>query len=199
MVDVDHLGEHPFVVDAGASYGEFCHQWKRKVGLGRILALEPAKGCVQRFRERFPTVELREMALLGHKRARVPFTEFIGQDGKYHQWGNIYGHGIERVKRDKKCERIDHYEVPGVTVEELLQEFGEIDYLKLDIEGAEFGVFASLTNGSAVWQVSSEIHSRKHAREYRDWLEEAGYVVTIRGDEIHGKKERGETAERHCG
>lgn len=169
MIDVEKLPACPVIVDAGASRAEFMkwaylnlhRSWKYYV-------IEPSRDNCAVLRD--PNHEksfLRDCSIigsaLGGESGRATFTEFHGPNGQYHQWGNIYGNHKDQVQ----CERAE-YEVEVIGINNLHARLGVdyIDYLKMDIEGAEYEVFRNMHQVTMrkIGQVSVEVHSRE-ARE----------------------------------
>lgn len=78
----------------------------------------------------------------------------------------------------------DRYvEVPGRTLEGLMRELGDerIDLLKLDVEGAEYGLLPTLDlRGLGVQVFSMQVHATGSVRDARrliDGLRDAGYLL----------------------
>ena len=96
---------------------------------------------------------------------KVIFTEFNGElkdddNFYYHEWGNIKNlyKNSETIIMNK-IEYID-YEVYTINLYNIIDKYGFIDYLKMDIEGSEYDVIDNINNELAnkIDQISIEIH-----------------------------------------
>jgi len=170
FIDFDRLSRqvHPIIVDAGAAKGEFIEAILKflKISPARIIAIECAKRNLEVLRSKVVMyhLELCEKALVGARRIenKVMFTEFVGKEGRFYQWSNIYGNHEKELQQRRNLEAILHYYVPIVRISELFEELrvDHIDYLKMDIEGAEAEVIGTMPPEIAekIFQLSFEYH-----------------------------------------
>ncbi|WP_456374739.1 FkbM family methyltransferase [Methanocaldococcus sp.] len=76
----------------------------------------------------------------------------------------------------------DSIRVPVITLEEIIEEFGIIDLLKIDIEGAEFDVFENtdLNTLKKINYIVGEIHTKRgNINSIINKLENAGFKVML--------------------
>jgi FkbM family methyltransferase len=204
IVDLDLLPKRPFVVDAGAGYGEFAESFKtlmekRGFDKGLVVGIEPNKrNCgVLRSKSGLHRVVL-EQALVGKVDPSLTFWSYTGPQGKYHQWGNLYGDNRERMALDKSV-KIESYHVAQVGIRDLWKTVSglgwavdRIDYLKIDVEGAEAGIFRNWSDSltSVVSQVSVETHSREAIFIVEKCLRCRYPTFLVRGNEVYAGKRK---------
>lgn len=199
MVDVDALPPNPVVIDAGASYGEFLQAWYRHfdpVGDSWFVCLEPAKHAREEFLLRASEMELKFLLLYSalhgdNSISEIEFTEYIGPKGKYHQWGNCMGWYRNRVPASVEVEK---YMVPTITLQRLIwgYENSFIDYLKMDIEGAEEAVILQMKPKVAarIGQMSFELHRGGGFGRIEKRLRKLGFNYILRkGAEVYAGRE----------
>lgn len=183
------------IVDAGASYGEFIEGIKQIMPNVRIYSLECCKTNYRILEEKkFSNVILCDHALVGQSvEGDIEFTEFVGQNGKFHQWGNVRGLNVDAAKKRKEFIETRKYRVPTLKMNDIFDFFGlsKIDYLKLDIEGEEEEVIDTMTSETAgkINQISLEVHSQKNKLIITEHLYELGFGYVLKMDnEIYAKK-----------
>lgn len=164
------LPKSPVIIDAGANQGNFI---KNVVGLfenPRFIAVECQKGIMPVLIKNVKDIncEVVEAALVGLKR-RLSFTEIVGGEKsgetyRYNEWGNIYDYNTPANKNIVK----KNYSVNGITLSEIFDTYklDRVDYLKMDIEGAEQEVIENLDKSVAdkISQISLEFHSNKNLK-----------------------------------
>lgn len=179
-VDVSRLDKDSIVIDAGANVGLFVEALRAHVDC-KIIAVECGKenvACIKN--KNFENVDVIGKAVVGDSNQSITLTEIVGEpndDGtmRYNQWHNIYGN-----HSDHPTAQVNTYEVEGVTLKELIEEYGTVDYLKMDIEGAEYEVMESLTPEDAqkIKQMSFEWHDAKQNSRLEEVLLSLGYEVS---------------------
>lgn len=195
ILDLDMLSENPVIIDAGANIGGYIDVLKKLNINPKIIALECSRTNFVKLTEgSYNDVKLLNVAL-GGENGTATFSEFIGKpkgDGtnKYHKWGNISGN-FEQVLKDKST--INRYEVNVVTVERVIREnnLNYVDFLKMDIEGAEYEVIHNMSQETAdkIKQISMETHNPKKNKNLIKKLKEFGYEVEEhKGLEIYAYK-----------
>jgi FkbM family methyltransferase len=135
--------------------------------------------------------------LVGEDTEPITFTEFVGEpksDGnhKYYQWANIFGDHKDKLAVDDSVEILE-YEVEALTLAGLMKraDITEIDYLKMDIEGAEYDVLYSIDEELAnkIHQISFETHDLPKNEKLIKHLESVGYNMSKHPDnEYYGYK-----------
>lgn len=198
IVDLDMLADDSVVIDAGANVGQFIAKI-RKFSNATVHAIEPSERNCAIIRERnFDNIEIIEKALGSSSQKDVTFTEYSGElkvDGyhKYHQWANTIGKHKERFVNDPTV-KIVEYKVPVVSLKALISEYGwtSIDYLKMDLEGAEYEIFDDLEYAEAkiIRQISLEVHDDKKNQGLLDKLQILGFnTQVIPGNEVYAWRE----------
>jgi len=183
FVDIDKLNDESIIIDAGAAWGDTiedlrsCEQTK----LCRIIAFECHREHIETLKTKsFYNVTLCEKALVGQDSLdNVTFYQHLGLPG----WGNLtrpYGKG------HRKFRGIKTYDVEVLRINDLFDylKIDEIDFLKMDIEGSESGVFRTMSTETAskIKQVSMEIHTVLGVtKEYIEHhVERLGFEIKMR-------------------
>lgn len=154
------------IVDVGSSRGEFVSAFVERLPCFAdciFQCLEPVEGNIEAADYNGASVCVSRVALVGEPRDGVEITVITGPEGKYHQWGNLEGRIPSGDNFDIHTEWVE-----AVSINDLHDylEVDHIDYLKVDIEGAEYDVFRAIREKTArrIGQFSVEVHSDK-ARE----------------------------------
>src|SRR5580658_9104632 len=137
------IREGDFCVDIGAHLGYFTLELSRLVkGSGKVFAVEPMS--------KFNTVLQRLLQQYGMENVTV-YPVALGGKGEYVEMG------IPEVGKTKRyaCARvmessaglqyIESEKVPNKSGDHLFRDLARVDYIKCDVEGLEFPVFASMT------------------------------------------------------
>lgn len=176
--DLDHPGD--VVVDAGAHVGTFSVMAAERART--VVALEPNPAVRELLEQNIARnestgVEVLDRALWGED------TELLLDVGAPSSAGSTLigaaGGGPTSVP------------VRTVTLDELIERVGDIDLLKLDIEGAEFSVLGRATDAALrhVERIVGELHLFAHDGDGEGWLrdrlEGAGFRVDIRHGPFH--------------
>ena len=178
------------VVDAGASYGEFMTELVSVCSPFKImlLCLEPSRRAIEKLKEEQKKIDFYDIAImplaLSHKGGeRVKFTEFVGVNGKYHQWGNITGSYERQARNRKDFIKFNRYEVKTTSLDDIA--VAPIDYLKMDIEGAEYDILKHATPEimSNIRQLSMEYHDPESYKWCEKKLTDLGFKTVIRKKE----------------
>ena len=193
------------MIDAGANVGSFIEMMREDDIQLPIYAIECASDSLNIIKKKiagyphlFSDVTLLEKALVGSPNEQITLTEFLGvlrTDGtkKYHQWANILGIHEARFTFDPDVQ-IMKSTVDGITIGELIRTYDlkSIDYLKMDIEGAEYSVFEHLSqeDASLIKQMSLETHISEKNEELRRRLNQLGFhtfdvIPNDRGGELY--------------
>lgn len=138
------------IVDVGANVGLSALYFRRRFPGARILAVEPSPDLVPLLRRNTAALDVEVLhAAVAADRGTVRFTE--ADDS----WAGITtgGAGVE---------------VPAVTLDDLLE---GIDFLKLDIEGAEFEALPASGLLTEVATIVGEIHAPPTSRRAQELLE----------------------------
>ena len=197
IVDLSMLSQDSIIIDAGANVGQFINRI-REFTKAKILAIEPSvRNCEIIKARNFKNVEIIEKAIVGAHSGPVVFTEYSGMkkdDGyhRYHQWANVLGNHKNRFENDLTV-TTNEYEVEATTLSALIDDYGiqSIDYLKMDLEGAEYGIFENLDHDTAskIRQLSLEFHDESKNWIILEKLKAFGFEYSIEpGNEIYARR-----------
>jgi FkbM family methyltransferase len=114
-------------IDVGAHIGSIVSEVIRHDPSIKLYAIEPMPTKVRHLRQRFPAVELHECAL-GEAEGEVPF--FV----------NTKQSGYSSLGKPSKFEGVETIKVPLKKLDALISS-PDVDVIKIDVEGAELGVF----------------------------------------------------------
>ena len=185
ILDMELINENSVIIDAGANIGEFVEKM-RTLTTAKIYSIECSSYNYKVLCEKqYENIKTYHCALVGTKVDKVTLTEYAGlpkADGhpRFNQWCNIYDKHSDRFTADPNV-KVVKYDVDTITLGELIKEndIQSIDYLKMDVEGAEYDIIENLTQEEAdmIQQISMEPHDDlKNAAMVRK-LESLGFVV----------------------
>lgn len=185
------LPENPVIIDGGARYGEFESFLKEDIEEFRLHCFEPDPQNFILLKQNINNTNsfFHQKAITGKGGARelVRFEGFPG-------WSNVEGMYVSSAEnRGKTAEMVG---VDSVSINEIFSFVGEnrIDFLKLDVEGAEYEIFDSMTQDTAsrIDQFSVEYHSG--LGKIPENAKKLGFEIIIIDEdtEIYGKSEDGD-------
>ena len=151
--DFVNVEENDVVIDIGFNYGLFS-MVSLKNNPSKIIAFEPNPKLVSNYQKFFnhEKIELYQKAV-SHKTGKTLFKE-------------AHSSGMSTIMGDVNTNNIDNtYEVELVNFYQFLQEnnINQIDYLKVDCEGAEYDIFDSIPNEyltNQVKKIALEFHHK---------------------------------------
>ena len=164
-----------FIIDAGSNIGLSVAYFARMAPQAVIVAIEPEGGNVeilQRNTATFGTrIRIVSQALTSGSR-RLSLDDSKGRPDGYRFYDDASG------------------EIAGITIDDLVQQeewTGEIDLLKVDIEGGEYDLFL---NGDLKWlgrvkYLVCEIHDRPDKKKLEDKILAEGFEIKRRGEDTH--------------
>lgn len=168
----------PVVMDVGANRGEWTRGIFEALGTGRYFAYEPQSACQDSLRSlRIPDITIVQ-ACLSDKQGEMDLHSDSAGSGlaSLYERAETYLAGPTRVER-----------VPVTTVDEQLatQKIDEVDFMKIDVEGAELqvlrGAKAALESGAirafAFEFGSANIYSHAFFRDFWDLLSARKYQL----------------------
>ena len=155
VIDFTKLNENSLIIDAGASIGKFTEELRKisETNQSKVLCIEPSHSNFNKLKNNINlgNIEIINKALMDNIKDKVIFTEFKGElkdddNFYYHEWGNIKNlyKNSETIIMNK-IEYID-YEVYTINLYNIIDKYGFIDYLKMDIEGSEYDVIDNINN-----------------------------------------------------
>lgn len=193
LIDLGMLPKRPFVIDAGACVGKFCGAMTEVRPECEIVAIEPSRRNLPQLLERLSGMSNVAMvnAALASSDGKLEMHDVYGENGKYYQWSSTEKEMASKAVGRSGFERIDTFEIDAVSLETLMED-RDVDYLKMDIEGAEFDVIGSMTEELAarIAQMSLEYH--RDCAPLVDKLESLGYEVlhVPENQEIYARRGR---------
>ncbi len=165
------------IIDAGAHAGSFAIP--ASFFADRVIAVEPNPFLVK----------ILEMNVLLNYRQNVdiiPYALYQSSKTVYFSQDEITSVMGTVLKVSK-----DRVEVKTISLDEIVERYGEIELLKMDIEGAEFDVIfnSKPENLKRIKRIVGEIHYREKEsseKEFREYLEKLGFVCKfIRKDKFY--------------
>jgi len=171
------------IVDLGANDGRFYAECLDHFGTTSIksyIGVEPNKILYDDLKIKYNDTNLIwvNKAVYKNSDQDIVFTEVDN-----HEAGNILGHENQYFKWG--LENPNNYLVKTITIEDLIKNYNldQIDYLKIDIEGAEYDLIDSLNNDicNKITQISVEFHDfidpelKNKSKQYVDKLKNLGY------------------------
>ncbi|KKL01983.1 hypothetical protein LCGC14_2626700 [marine sediment metagenome] len=162
-IDFKRMRKNPVIVDAGACMGKYIEIMNERIDKPRIFAIECDMENIEILKEKdFPNTVINEKALMGHRsKERMIYHKYVGLPYS----GSV---GYEKTYLKKrlhgKCKEIYKRLVDTFAINDIFSEFGidRIDYLKMNIEGAERDVLLAMTEETAsrIDQISISIHAK---------------------------------------
>ncbi|MFN3216144.1 MAG: FkbM family methyltransferase [Acidimicrobiales bacterium] len=173
---VDLTDTSGLVVDAGAHVGTFAAM--ATLFADRVVAFEPNPDNLELLRANIDdngldSIEVRAQALWSDTEGR----NISGRSS----WTSV----VDDDTAGDDTERVD---VATTTLTDLLNEIGQVDLLKIDIEGAEFAVFEHTSDEMLrrIRRIAGEIHPvHGDADAIVKQLEGAGFDVTLKKGPFH--------------
>lgn len=191
FIDLRHIDDNSVIVDAGACVGLFVEALRKnpEASKCKVIALECNVDNVNALISQcLNDVKVVNRALVGQETPEsVLFYHYI----HCREWGNT----IQENKRTRRRYKgIIKYMVKTVRINGIFETLGidYIDFLKMDIEGAEMEVLSTMTQKTAsrIKQLFVEVH--KHPLKgtcpvFKKMLERLGYEAQIIGiDAVYG-------------
>lgn len=174
--DLLKVEEGDIVVDAGASVGAFSQSVVDRADI--VIALEPELSnaeCLKKNLSDYTNVEVVEKALWSE-----------GGSASFELKDSILGHRISVEGYDR---------VDTVTLEEIADTYSleRIDFLKMDIEGAEVEALKGAGRGlditrKAVIAAYHERRGKKTAEQVQQLLDDRGFDVSEENDFVYAKR-----------
>jgi FkbM family methyltransferase len=159
MVDKKYLSPSPLILDVGGNNGDTAKIARRLIPDSKIILFEPNKSLAK---ECFDTITdlnitIVEKAVVGNKTGKTAlFYDFADRQNGRSSITGIYTDYPEFKSY------ITTYDVNTITINEIYKEYklDQIDYLKIDSEGAEEDTIVSIDNKILlkIKQISAELH-----------------------------------------
>ncbi len=190
-IDLEKMRDNPVIVDAGACMGKYIEIMNKRIKGCKIMAIECDRENIETLREKnFSNVTICEKALIGYSfRGRMVYHKYVGLP-----YSGSIGYEKTYIKKNtRKFKEVIKYEVETFGINDIFTEFDidRIDYLKMNIEGAERDVLAAMTKETAlrIGQISVSIHTKIH-----DDLASSPLKDSVKTDAIQRLNELGFTA-----
>jgi FkbM family methyltransferase len=136
------LREDSSCIDVGAHRGSALALFCRFAPKGHHLAFEPLPDFAAGLRTVFPGVEVHALAL----------SDATGETEFQHVVTNPGYSGLRRRRYDRTGERIETIRVRAACLDDVLQPERRVDFLKVDVEGAELQVFRGAVRTLRRWK-----------------------------------------------
>lgn len=173
-----------FIIDGGANIGLTTLYLKRFYPNASVLAVEPNPANFSVLKKNIESNELTNCALL----QCGLWSENAYLEGAHELPGDEWGFSV------KKQETLTGVGIDGRTILSILSEHGwsRIDYLKLDIEGAEEEIFKNPETYDSFMKVtraiSIEPHSARFKNEFKKLLSQYEFTTYEFGELVFGLK-----------
>lgn len=169
---------NPVVFDIGANYGDWTSGVWQAIGRGRYFAYEPQNACQA------------SLAALAVPTLTVSKCAVSDRPGDMDLHSDFDGSGIASLY--KRAETyLDHptgtYRVPVTTVDAELRSHGlrRVDFMKIDVEGAELAVLRGAEQALSTGAIrtfsfefgSADIYSRVFFRDFWDLISRHGFSL----------------------
>ena len=167
ICDVSALGENPFMLDLGACTGQFLATFKELRPNSSCMCIEADPNNFQHLLHNansYSKCTFLHGAVIEGEEETVTFYSVGGRP----QWGSVHdSHGGRPV------------EVKAINLNSLAGLPPKIDYVKMDIEGAELGVITSASKElmNSIHQISIEVHMQDEGPLIASCLESHGFKV----------------------
>jgi FkbM family methyltransferase len=176
------INEHDVVVDVGAHKGYFSVLAARSASKGNVYAIEPVVESTEFIRANVALNDLHNIHVCNFG--------LWNQNGEVELFlsSNSGGHSL-RPKPSTIGKRL----IPIVTLEKFCDDRGirTIDFLKLDCEGAEYGIFPLPKRIlDRIQKLSMETHDfgLYHHSEIEKYLREGGFVVILAPGYLYARR-----------
>jgi FkbM family methyltransferase len=187
LINLDLLPIGAIIIDAGACIGNFTEDIQIHAVSPSVFMLEPHEGNIESLEARkfewisSPTTLIKSALVGSDVKKEVTFYQKEG----FIEWGNV--NNMYKTKTGKE------YQVSTISLKSLLALINEpvIHYLKMDIEGSEWGVIADMDEETAevIEQISMELHD-VNFRNVTEKLESLGYEVTYDNGELYAVRKK---------
>ena len=179
------LREGDVVIDVGAHVGMFTVKAAMSVGeRGKVVAIEPVEENLRLLRKNVELHELDNVVIIGRAcgiergRAKLVKSELSGT------------HQLKVVRKEPEFP-VSEVEVEVTTIDEVCRGLGllSIDFLKIDVEGAELEVLKGAEESLKVTRnIAMELHYEGEGEEVKDYLEKRGYEVKVVGSMLYASR-----------
>lgn len=190
-LDPNYLNTSNIVlIDGGACIGKFVDAVLTELKIKTIFCLEPGaqnfQDLLEKYKDRNDVICINE-ALVGEGSPKESiYYDYRLPTARYQEWG-----GIKGLYLDKR-QLISKYPVKTTTLSVLLKKYSIdfIDYLKMDVEGCESEIIATLTEytASKIGQLSMEVHNND-AESLIINLQKFGFTTILKPGELYAINE----------
>lgn len=180
------LPSDPFIIEAGAGFGDHTKIFAEYFPLGKIVALEPIPTVFEIAKKRvsgYSNIDLRTECLVKYGDSEV---ELLTDLKRPHESSSLLEVDDDYTKFYRNCEFPDRVKVVGLTLNELFMEYRKrVDLLWLDIQGMELEILVN--GGNIALQNTSYLHMEVAVKQmYKQGanLSQVTEFMTSRGFEI---------------
>jgi len=157
-------------VDVGANYGFYSLLLHKN--FERIIAVEPHPSNVEKIKESLVAMKVQNIEVV-QKAISDEDNQFLPLFMGVHDGGHSLISNHRLVPLNHNCILVE-----TVTLSSLLRTYKQVDLVKVDVEGAEWGVLKGaqpILSKVIRWVV--ELHNPKRKRELEEWFISHGYSV----------------------
>lgn len=117
-------------IDIGAYRGDILRRLVKRATKGEIYGIEPISQSCEYLRKRFPIAKVHNMAV----------SDQVGQATFFHALGRPARSGLQKQQYPDPDEPVKEVSIPVTTLDTLIPSGTRIDFVKIDVEGAELAV-----------------------------------------------------------
>lgn len=157
----------PYIIDAGSNIGLSTVFFKSQYPNAKILCFEPDPNSFELLKKNITFNCLMDVKLvnaaLANKTGKIDFYGEINSDNPYSCGNSIIKQwGEQRLINNKDYLLKNKIKVQAVKLSDYIDQ--EVDFLKLDVEGAEKIILEDLDNKvELIKEIAMEVHCTKHA------------------------------------
>jgi FkbM family methyltransferase len=136
------LSEDSNCIDVGAHKGEMLGDFLRLAPLGKHYAFEPLPFMAEELKKNFPQIEVRQTAL----------SDSDGEVTFFHNVDNPGYSGLKKRRYDNVADKVENIDVKTQKLDDILPPDYKLDFIKVDVEGAEYNVFKGALRTLKQWK-----------------------------------------------
>ncbi|KFM20084.1 trans-aconitate 2-methyltransferase protein [Marine Group I thaumarchaeote SCGC AAA799-P11] len=163
-------------MDIGAHIGYFTIMAAKNASLGRIYSIEPHKESFEILKKNLLLNNFTNVDTFN-----VAITKSTGKTRLYIDKNNQIGNTIIKNNNSNESEQVDTFSLRNFVKNSNIE---QIDFLKVDCEGAEFEIFLNLEKEllKKIKKISAEIHEygkNNSIMELKEFFEKNGFSIKI--------------------
>lgn len=173
--------DYPVIIDAGARYGDITEGILAKIKNARVFSIEPQEAAyerIEKIKERY-NFESFEGILWYEKGTKTVYMWDNPQNSIFPKYPS------EKMPPQRKTKYKYERIVKTITLDELIEKYGWIDLLKMNIEGSEYPILENTSEETLgkIGQIAVEAHTGYQENYSFDYmltlLEERGFDARL--------------------